>query len=379
MERKIGRLGLKPIKAESIGHSGNPGTNEGPEFYLGDELNLNIVYSVYHTPKTKEQIAQELGITPVYIEEKIAFLENNGFLVRQAGNKFTTYVQFFPETYSLERQETTMKKQLEIAHLLAKDYALSVRRLVSGVESVYIPSGNRELLEAAAIFYGIANKCRLHIKGDLSPYFIKTTAGGDFIVHVEIPAIQSDPDYTPTLNLPNMWSCGDMTRYSEKYPVSSWSIDSRYSSREGGWKNNFTSDYEYLYEYMTGAITEDRVNEDKFKRLRERQFLSEDNRINIMMVKGTSEEFFAKIPELDDGTKKEFAHYALESAEILARDYPPQMRDLVISRTAGAFVGNTVALMVMDILYGNDTFRPLTDREKITSNLIMFSDRLPEE
>ena len=33
--------------------------------------------------------------------------------------------------------------------------------------------------------------------------------------------------------------------------------------------------------------------------------------------------------------------------------------------------------MVMDILYSNGTFKPLTDQEKVTSNLLMFSDIIP--
>lgn len=90
MERKIGKLGMKPIKATSIGHSGDPGPNGGPEYYLNDSLNLNIVYSVYYTPRTKNEIAEELGVAPVFIEDKIELLESNGFLVRKAGNKFTT-------------------------------------------------------------------------------------------------------------------------------------------------------------------------------------------------------------------------------------------------------------------------------------------------
>jgi hypothetical protein len=57
---------------------------------------------------------------------------------------------------------------------------------------------------------------------------------------------------------------------------------------------------------------------------------------------------------------------------------PPQMRDLVICWNTNGFIGNTVALMVMDILYGNGTFKELTDREKITSNLLMFCDVLPK-
>ena len=63
---------------------------------------------------------------------------------------------------------------------------------------------------------------------------------------------------------------------------------------------------------------------------------------------------------------------------IEAKDYPPQMQDLVINRKVLEFIGSTVAVMVMDVLYRNKIFKPLTENEKVTSNLIMFSDILPE-
>lgn len=378
MERKIGKLGLKPIKANNnIGHSGIPGRNGGPEYYLNDHLNLNIVYSVYYIPKTAEEISEELGVTPVFIEDRIELLENNGFLVRQPGDRFTTYVKFDPETYSLERKENVLKMRLQAAEILSKDYAEAVRAAIADVKDVYIPTGNRELLEAAVVFYGVANKCRIPVRKDLSKYYIKTTDGGNYIPFVYLPRTQSDKDYKQTLSLPSYWACGDMTRTSQKYPVFSWSVDTRYSSREGGWEKNLTADYEYVYELITGAISEDAVNGHKFIRLRNRKFITEDNKVNIMIVKGDGLKFFEKIPPLDDKTKENFAHFALESAEILARDYPPQMRDLVISWHAGAFISATVAIMVMDILYGNGTFKELSPREKITSNLIMFCDVLP--
>lgn len=377
MERKIGRLGLKPIIATNFGHSGNPGTNEGPEYYLKDSLNLNIVYSVYHKPRTKDEIAEELGVTPVFIDERLEFLENNGFLIRQAGGKFTTYVRFEPETYSLEQQESNLKKQLEIAELIAKDYVPAVRAAIADVQDVYIPSGNRELLEAAAIMYGVSNNCSLSIKKDLSRYYIKTTSGGDYIAFVDIPQVQSDKDYRPTLHLPPYYACGDMTRYSEKYPVFSWSIDTRYCTREGRWQNNLTSDYEYLYEFMSDTILDNNANSDKFKRLRKRKFITKDNKVNIMVIKGDSKEFFEKIPSLNEELKKKYAGFALETAEVLAQYYPPQMRDLIVSWHARSFVGITVAVMVKDILYGNGAFKKLTDNEKVTTDLLMFCDVLP--
>ena len=167
MERKIGRLGLNPITALSFGHSGNPGNNGGPEFYLEDKLNLNIVYSVYHSPKNIEEIAEELGVTPVYLTDKIQFLEENGFLVKTKSDRYTTYVEFKPETYSLELYENALKSKLKIAQILAEEYVPAVINAVKDIKEVYIPSGNYELLHSVAIFFGISNKCRIPIQRDL--------------------------------------------------------------------------------------------------------------------------------------------------------------------------------------------------------------------
>jgi len=378
MERKIGKLGIKPIEEKSFGHGGTPGENNGPEYYLGNKLNLNIVYSVYHEPKTLVEIAEELGVTPVYIEDTVKELENNGFLVKQGANRYTTYVNFNPEAYSLEQQDKQKQKQMEIAKILVREYVPQVRAAVAEVQDVYIPGGNRELLEAAAIFYGISNKCNISLKTDLSKYYIKTLAGGDFVAYVDIPSKRSDPDYVPRQSWPSYWACGDMNRWSEKYPVYAWSIDTRYCSREGAWKNNYVEDYEYLYEFMTGAIEDTPANKEKFDRLRDRGYLSKDNKVNIMVVKGNQNEFFARLPALDEGIKSRFADFALEQATLAAKDYPSQMRDLIVTWNVGGFIGRTVALMVMDILYKNGTFRPLEENEKVTSNLLMFCDRLPE-
>ena len=379
MERKVGKLGIKPIEAIGFGHGGNPGTNAGPEYYLGNKISLNIVYSVYDTPKTMVEIAQELGVTPVYIEDTVKELEENGFLVKLPGNRYTTYVMFNSETYSLEQEDKCKQKQMEAAQLLVREYVPLVRAEIAKVKDIYIPSGNREVFEAAAIFYAISNKCNIDPRIDLSKYNIKTLAGGDFIAYVDIPKTQRDLGYVPSQTFPSYWCCGDMRRWSEKYTtVYAWSVDTRYCSRKGTWKNNLVEDYEYLYEFMTGQIDDTLANQEKFDRLRERGYLTKDKKVNIMVASVDSDEFFASLPTLHEELKKTFADFALEQATLLAEDYPPQMRDLVVAIQVGGFVGRTVALMVMDILYGNGTFRPLTEQEKVTSNLIMFCDRLPE-
>lgn len=380
MEREIGRLGLAPVEALGFSHDGNPGTKGGPEFYLGDKMNLNIVYSVYHKPRTKEEIAEEMGMTLVYLEDRIDFLEGNGFLTRTKGNRYTTFVNFSPEKYSFELLEKKIKDQLQIAGILAREYAPLVMAAVRDRKDISIPGGNRQLVEAAAVFYGVSHKCSLWGSRDIAKYFIETTDGGSYIASVDLAAARSDPDYVPAIEIPDYSACGDMNRMSDKYPsVYGWSVDTRYSSREGTWANNLTSDYEALYEFICGTIHDDVVSGDKMRRLKERKFLTEENRVNIMVAKGAGEDFFKGIPDLDSGLRDKFADLALEYAANAAREYPPQMQDLVIHQSMGAFIGNTVALMVMDILYQDGTFRQLTENERVTSNLIMFCDRLPGE
>lgn len=378
MERKIGKLGLDPITAVGYGHSGHTGENSGPEYYLGDKLNLNIVYSVYFEPKTAEEIAEELGVTLVFIEDRIALLEGNGFLVKTKGDKFTTYVSFEPGTFSLEREDVILKKKQEIAQMLVEEYVPLVRKAVAEIDDVYIPGGNRELLEALAVSYGVTCTGGIKTGKNLSKYEIKTTAGGKFIAYIELPTTQSDPDYKATLANNNYRACGWMIRGSDKYPVESISIDTKYCSREGAWENNEVADYEYLYELISGTLDDNAANAEKFARLREKRFITDDNRANIMIARGGMEEFLGKIPSVSEELKKKFADYALEYAMLEAKDYPLQMQDLVIANYCGGFIGTVVAVMVLDILYGNGTWKTLTENEKVTSLLVMFSDILPQ-
>lgn len=392
MERKIGKLGLNPLSLTkcNFGHNGSPGNNGGPEAYLNDMINLNIVYSVYFTPRTKEEIADELGLTLVFIEDRINMLEENGFLVRKSGkgkDKYTTYVNFDPLTFSIERQEVNYKKKLEIADELASGYAKTIIDAVKDIKDIYIPGGNRQLFEATAVFFAIINRAfkvgytagRKPYNEVWNKYCIHTKDGGEYIAHVNIDAQPSDPDYKCTVNIPHLWSCGDMNRWSEKYPgVRSWSIDSPLCSRVGGWQNNLDTDYDYLYEYITGAISDTPSNSVKFARLRERKYIDDNGVVNIMVAPPEVYKLLENLPSLPDDQARKFIDAELEAEQIEAIDYPEQMQDLMLNNGTNILLSNSLAILVLNKLYENGTFRPLTENEKVTSQLIMFSDKLPE-
>ena len=380
MERKIGSLGLSPVKALDFSHWGRPGSNGGPEYYLKDKINLNIVYSVYDSPKTLAEIAEDLGMTPVFLEDKIEILLANGFLVETKGKRYTTYVRFSPEQISLEAEDNVFKMQEKAAKLLVENYVPKIRAAIADVKDIYIPGGNRQLFEAVCIFYAVTTKSTLPCDKDLSKCRIKTLDGGDFFATVHIKSKIMDPNYKEIPGKEKYSEvCGAMTRGSEKYPcLYSWSVDSKLDSRTGKWQNNLNSDYEAVYEVITKAIKDDKTNAEKFKRLRERDFITKDGKINIMVVKGAAADLFDKIPKPDEKLLSEFAKYALEQAMVLVKQYPPQLQDFVIVDFMDQFIGNRVALMVLYELYENGTFRPLTKQEKVTANLLMFADTLPE-
>lgn len=370
MERKVGNLGINPVKAIGFGHNGKPGAHGGPEYYLQDKLNLNIVYSVYAEPKTSDEIAEELGMTPVFLEDRINLLAANGFLVETGKKRYTTYVKFSPTKSSAEMKENIRKQKEKAAQILVEKYVQNVRDALKDFKDVYIPNGNRELFEATALFYAISQKCVLPVEKDVSKYRIKTLDGGDYFALVQLNADIEELDYA---------CCGIMLRDSGKYPgVCSWSADSRLDARTGQWENNRTEDYEYIYEVMTGFIADTKANKEKFDRLYERHFLSKGEKVNIMVVKGNPADFDKLIPYPDKELLDQFAGFALDHAVIAAKEYPSQLQDLVIVDFMKQFIGTQVAMMVMDILYKDGTFKPLDDAEKVSANLMMFADRLPD-
>ncbi len=380
MERKIGTLGISPVEVLDISHNGMPESDGGPEKYLNDTLAVNIVYCVYEKPRSVEEIAEELGMTPVFISEKIDMLEKNGFLVKLAGGKYTTYVMFTPRKVSIEQGDLILREKIKVVKELVSRYVPKVRDAIRDFGDVYIPGGNRDLFEAAVIFYAISNKCTLPIKTDIGKYRIKTPGGADYTVTVNIRPEIEDPDYVPkaVLTKDNYFVCGDMTRDSAKYPsLMSWSSDSRLCSRQGSWQNNKGEDYEYLYEWIKGSLTKGPENKEKFDRLRSRNFISEDGKVNVMVVRDNMWDFFGRIPELDAEIKEEFAKCAMDQAIQTTKYYPEHMRDYQIYRFFHDYITPMQALMVLDELYDSGVFRPLTEDERITSQLLVFSDILP--
>ncbi len=107
--RKTSELKFNPIKFNSCGINGSIGT-KNPEDFFCSALSQNICYCVRNTAKTINEIADDLGVSPVYVETEVAFLEEYGFLQAQKDKYILNFIISEPTVELLTMQNDMYKK-----------------------------------------------------------------------------------------------------------------------------------------------------------------------------------------------------------------------------------------------------------------------------
>ena len=115
--RKASELKFNPIKFHSYGINGSVGTKSPDEFFRST-LSQNICYCVRDTAKTVNEIADDLGVSPVYVETEVEFLEEYGFLQAQKDKYIVNFIISEPTVELLTMQNDMYKRA---AALFAND------------------------------------------------------------------------------------------------------------------------------------------------------------------------------------------------------------------------------------------------------------------
>ncbi len=91
MTRNHGELKFNPIRLTRICCNGSAGTKGSNANFFRSALSQNIVYSVRNSYKSINEIADELGVSPVYVDSEAEFLYEYGFLLKKA-DKFISNI-----------------------------------------------------------------------------------------------------------------------------------------------------------------------------------------------------------------------------------------------------------------------------------------------
>lgn len=137
MIREFGEKSYNPVKFNFVTiFSGK----YNPEYrnLFDRKLPGNILYSAYYTPMTVCELAMEMGVASVYMEDEIALLEKYGLISARPGGKYQTNLVIFTREYADELLRTVGDyTKAEIKAILA-----SARENLSEVRALGFPGAN---------------------------------------------------------------------------------------------------------------------------------------------------------------------------------------------------------------------------------------------
>lgn len=83
--RSINNLMFDPIRFAAFGTEGSIGEEGSPWRLFRSVLNQNIAYAAWHNARTVAEIAEALGVSPVYVEDAVDYMAEQGYLTEENG------------------------------------------------------------------------------------------------------------------------------------------------------------------------------------------------------------------------------------------------------------------------------------------------------
>lgn len=373
--RTLGKIGIEPITLTNLGHDGTPGSLGSTEHFLKNRLTQNIVWTAYKKPRTISEIADELGVNPLFIEDEIATLEEYGFLDR-IGEKLRANILI--DDTSPETIEKTHELYVKYAKKLAETYPSRILEAAESLDrsKLYVPGKDENLFNWS--FMTLSLFLRLNIAFDAEKYDSFKVArkdGGRYVAFASVAR-----EYELSFDARKYSACGPMNRGSSKYPIYSWQLTTYYDSRILDWKDNRYEDYDYLYEFYTDRIKKEPENLEKYTRLRDKGYLTENDEVNIIAVEHggkqlSDTELIKAIPSPNAEESSLILELSEKLCDLLLPQYPEHMREV-----ARLYNSNpAISRYMLEQLVDKGILTLPSPKRAPGLCTILFADRLPKQ
>lgn len=377
--RRKGNLGIEPIKLMGQGHMGTPGELGDTSDFLSSKLRQNIAFAAYYEPKTIEEIAQELGVSPVYIEDEVEYLADYGFLDLLPGQRYRTNV--FIENIPGDIYAQSMEISREIAKVVCDLYVPGIlEEYKEWNEDVYVPGNDKNFWYWTKIARRICDTglsgFNLEILKKYN-YYIKRKDGGEYVAFASVDREDIRSQITEKEQI-----CGPMWTIPDNKGVGSWALSTGFDSRIFGWQDNPSSDTEMFGLYLKGQLPKTEALLDKYMRLYDRGYIiNKDGRdvINVIVEKRAvfDETFIEQVYKAVELPKsiREKTEQLLQKKILLEKPYyPGHMHEML---RIWNYMKAINPVMVLEELLNRDVLKPLTEEQKKGVMVIVYSDTLP--
>lgn len=335
--RTIGSLGVNPIRFTDMGHNGHAGAIGDTSVFLAKVVTQNIAYAAYHKPMTINEIAEELGINPIFVEDEVSILEEYGFMDKLPGDKYRTNIWI----HISSEESNNIYKEIEqkYAEMFSEKFFIPYLESVKEIpDFLDVPDGDINLLRWSMVPFLSHKLATADITDD--KYSVKRKDGGDYVA---LAALDTSEPSNKDGKEENIYSfCGDMWRkncFNDSVPFSwdnrpskwkSWRLDVYWNGLIG-WTDNLTEDYDKLYFFLSGQLEENDANVYAYKRLLDREYLvKKDQGYKTNIILSYSEKkWFGLFPEADDEIKKLSMQYAERATEAAILNQPEHMHEMI--------------------------------------------------
>lgn len=346
--RTMGNLGINPIRMISLGHSGSPGTKGDTSDFLATAIRQNIAWAAYRKPLSVKEIGEELGISPAFVEDEVAVLEEYGFLDQLPGGKYRT--NMYIHDPNRDKSEALHRLYETYAGLAVEHYFKSFFSMeeVWRKTGVYVPGGDINLLMWTLIPYAGKGLYYPELEKERQEELaVSRKDGGNYIAMATVHR-EFEPGHDRNL----YYFCGDMYRYSDEHAVNAWQVDTWWCGREGGWRDNQTTDFINLMRVIAGELPQTEVNIDIYRRLFDKQYLlrtDEGLEVNLVYCKDkqTGQRLQAAIPKPPEELREAAAELDREVYRLELEGQPEHAHKYVRFFTQNSMASGTLRVYVL--------------------------------
>lgn len=375
MDNKITELRFNPIKFSFMGVNGSIGTEGGTSNFFKSILAQNIVYTIYNDGKTINEIANLLGVSPVYIESEVEYLEEYSFLTKLPGNKYISNM--------IIDEATT-----EMLYVVDEMYNNASKLIVNEIFDEIIKS---ELINSENIYY--PDKDKNFLMWTLIPYILAHAENWEErnITFEEVATIRKDGGCyiasasieAPGLKKPeifrymNNWF-GPM--WNEYNDTTLWQINSNWCTRNTNldvYADMIESDIRLLNRYLNKDI----LSSEEFACLAEKGYIKGsigNDKLNIVWIKNNEikDKFLDIASQVTIKYKDNLKKIKSKYIKVVLENTPKHLRKIRTFEFQNIFKSNGLFLLYSIIeLLDSGRLQEVTEEDKRKAiNTLLITD-----
>lgn len=314
--RQSGELKFNPIKFEICGTNGSIGTKGFNSNFFRSALSQNIEYAVWKEAKTINEIADILGVSPVYVESEAEYLYEYGFLTKK-GEKYLCNILIEEATDKINKLHSEMYEkaarlfanqlydQLLQSEILDDEKDIVCKRIVDVVDGTPVWEKDKNFMLWSLIPY-IAAFSGDELMDTTVKFEDASTIRGDGGQNI-CSASVLDSDIKTPMYFESMknW-CGPCWNSNDDYVL--WQVDSEWSEKRVG--DDYQKVAKRVLDLFSRYFSGDMLSQDEYVYLAERGYFKtcgkndDEFKANSQIVQIRSKEAAKKLISIGDRIKE---------------------------------------------------------------------------